>query len=170
MIGSDTCTSSIEFCNGPLKQGTPYSVTLRIFTKSGYADSTLIQFQTDNLIAVFWIIMIVVSALLMSFIIGLLILWRTKKFKRFRAVKTEKTDNEEELCSTDVSLKKFLEYYKTITNNSNDILIQEFKNINLLTTEGLTNITAKMNEVKNRYTNIYPCKYIIRFEGPKQLY
>lgn len=166
LIGSDTCTSSTEFCNGPLKQGTPYSVALRIFTKSGYADSPLIQFETDNLIAVFWIIMIVVSALLMSFIIGILILWRTKKFKRFRAAKTDKTENEPETISTDVSLKKFQEYYKTITNNSNEIMIQEFKNINALSTDGLTNVSAKMNEAKNRYTNIYPCKYINRIEGP----
>lgn len=181
LIGSDSCATSLQFCNGPLKQGTPYSIALRIFTKSGYADSSLIQFQTDNLIAVFWIVMIVVSALLMSFIIGILILWRTKKFKRFvpnytnlfaqitklffhfrfRAARTEKTETEKDICITDVSLKKFPDYYKTITNNSNEILSQEFKNINSLSTEGLTNISAKMNEIKNRYTNIYPCTYII---------
>lgn len=142
-----------------MKQGTPYSVALRVFTKSGYADSPSIQFKTDNLIAVFWIIMIVVSALLISFIIGILILWRTKKFKMFRAAKTDKIENEPEICTTDVSLKKFQEYYKTITNNSNEIMTQEFKNINALSTEGLTNISAKINEAKNRYTNIYPCKY-----------
>lgn len=50
LVGTADCETSrtSDYCNGPLKPGTPYAAILRVFTESGFSDTQPIYFRTGN--------------------------------------------------------------------------------------------------------------------------
>lgn len=42
-IGTSACSDASSHCNGPLRPGTKYAITLRLYTSTGFADSQYIE-------------------------------------------------------------------------------------------------------------------------------
>ncbi|XP_021710456.1 phosphatidylinositol phosphatase PTPRQ [Aedes aegypti] len=156
VIGSETCEAGQEFCNGPLKPGTEYALIVRVFTNSGYSDSTLQIFRTDSLIQLTIIVISIFACLLMAFSLGLVILWRTHKLT-IPPQTAVRSPNEE---PADIPLKSFSGIYEELIQSNREKINKEYQAINFyseqLINEKVTFFVAKENERKNRYLGIFP--------------
>ncbi|XP_063696945.1 receptor-type tyrosine-protein phosphatase delta [Culicoides brevitarsis] len=150
-IGMSDCTNDLDFCNGPLKPGTRYGVIVRIFTFTGYSDTQMMEFETDNLIALLLIISVIAALLLSSFIVGLMLLYKKGMFEPSPGLTILPGIDE-------INGKNFMERYNEMTANKNEKLIKEYKTIEADTAilENYSFNAARQNSAKNRYSNIHP--------------
>ncbi|XP_065077843.1 phosphatidylinositol phosphatase PTPRQ-like [Ochlerotatus camptorhynchus] len=156
IIGKDHCEEDQEYCNGALKPGTEYALIVRIFTNSGYSDSTIQFFQTDSLIQLTVIVTSIFVCLLLAFALGLVILWRTQKLT-VSPLTAVRSPNEE---PADIPLKSFSGIYEELIQSNREKINKEYQAINFfseqLINEKVTFFVAKENERKNRYLGIFP--------------
>ncbi|XP_062563518.1 phosphatidylinositol phosphatase PTPRQ [Armigeres subalbatus] len=156
VIGSETCETEEEFCNGPLKPGTEYALIVRVFTNSGYSDSTMQIFRTDALIQLTVIIVSIFACLLLAFSLGLVILWRKQKLTLLPQTMVRSPNDE----PADIPLKSFSGIYEELVQSNRDKINKEYQAINFfsdqLINEKVTFTVAKENERKNRYLGIFP--------------
>ncbi|XP_062712095.1 phosphatidylinositol phosphatase PTPRQ [Aedes albopictus] len=156
VIGSEECENEQDFCNGPLKPGTEYALVVRVFTNSGYSDSTMQIFRTDSLIQLTIIVVSIFVCLLLAFSLGLVILWRTHKLT-IPPQTAVRSPNEE---PADIPLKSFSGIYEELIQSNREKINKEYQAINFyseqLINEKVTFFVAKENEKKNRYLGIFP--------------
>jgi hypothetical protein len=80
-IGTETC-EHVGLCNGLLKPGTTYALTLRIYTETGFADSKYIEIKTKKDVPILMISITVLSILCIVFLIGFYISYkRTRELR-----------------------------------------------------------------------------------------
>lgn len=64
--------------------------------------------------------------------------------------------------ATSIPVKTYSTFYNQVKDNHFTLFIKEFNLINEFSNSNNMNHTqnaAKLNDTKNRYTNIYPCKF-----------
>lgn len=153
VVGTEDCSPSADvnvYCNGPLKPGTSYAVILRVFTDSGYSDTQPIYFKTDSLVAVLLIVVSISVLLMLSFIIGVFILYRSGALRK---------SNDNLITFTepnDISTKGFIAHFSEVTSNKNEKLIREYKTLEVALVEDNQMNAGKFNMSKNRYNNVQP--------------
>jgi hypothetical protein len=79
VIGKIDCGDQ-KPCNGPLKSGTKYSLTLRLYTKTGFADSGFIIIVTDKEVPLLAIILSFLVIMLIVFSIGFYITYKKPRY------------------------------------------------------------------------------------------
>lgn len=67
-------------CDGPLKAGTKYAVTFRLYTRSGFADSGFIVIHTDKEVPLLAIILSFLVIMLIVFSIGFYITYKKPRY------------------------------------------------------------------------------------------
>lgn len=80
-IGISSCETN-NYCNGPLKPGTLYALTLRFYTSTGFTDSDYIEIRTEKEIQLLTILLSCLLVLSVAFIVGFYI-----SFKRTKALR-----------------------------------------------------------------------------------
>ncbi|XP_058126243.1 phosphatidylinositol phosphatase PTPRQ-like [Anopheles ziemanni] len=156
VVGEEQCKDGKIYCNGPLKPGTEYALIVRVFSRSGFSDSSFQSFRTDSLIQVGLIISTVVASLLLAFIGGLLVLWRKQRLLLPTQL-SGRTPTDE---PSDIPLKNFPNQYDELFQSNREKVAKEFQGINYfcdtVLVETVTFFSARENERKNRYVNILP--------------
>lgn len=69
-MGADSKCEKPNICNGPLKSGTEYGLTFRIYTTSGFSDTNYIKLVTNKEVPIVTISIIILSILCIVFLIG----------------------------------------------------------------------------------------------------
>ncbi|XP_053685821.1 phosphatidylinositol phosphatase PTPRQ [Sabethes cyaneus] len=156
VIGNETCDERVGYCNGPLKPGTEYALIVRVFTQSGFSDSPIQFFRTDSLIQLTVIVSIIFVCLLVAFILGIVVLWRSHKLVA-AAQAAVRSPNDE---PSDIPLKSFSGIYEELIQSNREKITKEYQSINYfsdqLLNETVTFFVGKENEKKNRYLGIIP--------------
>lgn len=167
IIGSDICNDrQNDICNGPLKSGTKYSLTMRFYTDTGFADSKFIDFDTENQTPMVTIIISFFVIMCIVFIIGFYITYKKPRYSILNSSRLTLNDSNYSLRNQtdnqfdrkDVPIQNFPEFYADMIRNENEKAIKEYKDINFFS-EGLDNKTtlaSKVNVNYNRYANISP--------------
>lgn len=86
-IGIETSCEGTGYCNGPLKPGKKYALTMRFFTKTGFADSDYIKIVTEKEVPLFLITILTLSVMCIVFVVGLFISYRRTKTLRYEFTK-----------------------------------------------------------------------------------
>jgi protein-tyrosine phosphatase len=171
-IGNENCEiqNSPPLCNGPLKPGTKYALTMRFYTESGYADSEYITIITDKEIPLLTIILSLLIVMVIVFTIGFYITY--KKTRYFAS--THSTNNINCLSSShhrkshsaghfdrkDVPIQNYEAHHKEMISNDNEKIREEFNAIQFYSSSlDKTMVASKANEKCNRYANISPFDY-----------
>lgn len=164
-IGKTACDdSSAALCNGPLKSGTPYAITMRFYTQSGFADSGTIEIKTDKDVPIVLIIIVFLVIMCIVFVIGFYITYKKPKYSKFFSSSSQiqskyysLSNSNSEFDRKDVPVQNFEMYYNEMITNENEKIKEEYKAIQFFS-EGLdkTIIASKANEKCNRYANISP--------------
>jgi protein-tyrosine phosphatase len=165
MIGSGVCTDKNEICNGPLKPGTKYALTMRFYTDNGFADSAFINFDTDKQTPIVAIIISFVVIMCIVFVIGFYITYKKPRYSILISSRTDLNDSnysprnqaDNQFDRKDVPMQNFQEFYNEMIRNENEKIREEYKAIQFFS-EGLdkTTLASKVNEKFNRYANIAP--------------
>ncbi|KAH8350288.1 hypothetical protein KR067_013028, partial [Drosophila pandora] len=150
-IGEDKCPNNDRFCNGPLLADTEYYLVVRLFTSSGYSDAALLEFKTEAAIKVTLILVSVCSCLLLAFVIGLVVLWVRKRIAWHR----DSGQGIEDPFGNIIA-KNFAIFYSEVAKPEK--LAREFKEITVAAVV-LSYAASELGCHKNRYADIYPCKY-----------
>jgi hypothetical protein len=74
-LGKESCDSN-NFCNGPLKPGTTFSLILRVFTSRGWSDTDIIYVTTENEVPLMLISISILSVMFVVFVAGFYISYR----------------------------------------------------------------------------------------------
>lgn len=157
-IGSELCpvTKDVPYCNGPLRAGTKYAIVLRLFTESGYTDNAFVVLETLSEIRLAIIVLLVITVLACGFLAGIIIVLRTRNQNLAKAslrVTTQKTSG-----AGDILTKNFPEHFDDLSKNNCERMNMEFNIINSGGPAQSSAYTmAKLNDSKNRYTNVLPC-------------
>jgi hypothetical protein len=147
-VGSENCVSD-ALCNGPLRPGKKFSVTLRIYTSQGFADIDIKNVKLESEVPFMLILILVLSVISSVFIIGLYISYR--RTEEFRKKMAENIDNK------DIGINDFHRFYDAVCQNNHLKLRDEFLSIQTFS-ESLekTCIASRASERLNRYMNISP--------------
>lgn len=75
VLGTESCSQNI-LCNGPLRPGKYFQISLRLYTEKLYSDLILQRIKTDSETPIVLIVTIIVSAIVSVFIVGFWISYR----------------------------------------------------------------------------------------------
>lgn len=162
---SSACNENYGICNGPLKSGTKYGLTIRFYTENGFADSEFIYFDTDKQTPIVAIIISFLVIMCIVFIIGFYITYKKPRYSILISSRTDLNDSnysprnqtDNQFDRKDVPVQNFQEFYNEMIRNDNEKIKEEYKAIQFFS-EGLdkTTLASKVNEIYNRYANISP--------------
>lgn len=83
------------------------------------------------------------------------------KFKFMSFFSDMENNYQDKNHATCISIKTYCTFYNQLKENHFTVLDKEFKSINEFSSNiSNTQNAAKLHDIKNRYTNIYPCKCI----------
>jgi TM proximal of protein tyrosine phosphatase, receptor type J len=74
-VGTDTCETN-SYCNGPLRAGRIFVLTMRVFTSRGWTDTDYITIKTENEVPLMLISISILSVMLIVFVAGFYISYR----------------------------------------------------------------------------------------------
>lgn len=74
-VGTETCETN-SYCNGPLKPGRTFALTMRVFTARGWSDTDYITIKTENEVPLMLIMISILSVMFVVFVAGFYISYR----------------------------------------------------------------------------------------------
>jgi hypothetical protein len=152
-IGTEKCDSK-RYCNGELKPGTNYKLTLRVFTSAGFADSVFVPFETKTESAFIWIIVSILLIICIGFAVTIFILYRRRQMNSYYQPDVIKG------MSKDISMNDFENIHETLILTDKEKMLDEFYAIENFSHDVTNTCNAsKMNGSLNRYSNIFPFDY-----------
>lgn len=83
IIGTESTCDTYNYCNGPLKPGTNFALTMRVFTRKGYSDFKYITIKTESEIPILFITITILSVMCVVFVIGFYISYRKTRALRY---------------------------------------------------------------------------------------
>lgn len=108
------------------------------------------KFILESLIKLYSVVFSIVGCLLVAFFGGFMYLWITKH----QMWKKDSISHEDQ--TGDITSKSFELHYYQISNR--DKLQREFKELQVVAVD-LSVTASRLNENRNRYSNIFPCEY-----------
>ncbi|CRL00763.1 CLUMA_CG014018, isoform A [Clunio marinus] len=152
-VGNENCGDSPSYCNGPLKPGASYLITMRVFTRRGFSDTDYILIKTEKEVPFYTISISILSTMCVVFMIGFYI-----TYKKTRTLREQSMDFSND--KKDIPINDFGKYFSEMSADDNARMKEEYAAIQAYA-ESLdkTFIASKANEKLNRYTNISPFDY-----------
>lgn len=83
IIGTESTCDTYNYCNGPLKPGKNFALTMRVFTRKGYSDFKYITIKTEDEIPILFITITILSVMCVVFVIGFYISYRKTRALRY---------------------------------------------------------------------------------------
>lgn len=74
-VGTETCETN-GYCNGPLRPGSWFALTMRVFTRQGWSDTDYITIKTENEVPLMLISISILSVMFIVFVAGFYISYR----------------------------------------------------------------------------------------------
>ncbi|XP_068083208.1 receptor-type tyrosine-protein phosphatase H [Anabrus simplex] len=157
-IIGDNATCDSDYCNEPLTPGRKYHVTVRVYTKSTYADAKYVTLDTDSAINVGLIAGAVLSLLLLGCCILISILYHRRSLSWPPKIPLLKRQMDAQ--PKPVSLTRFPAYSDYMlgvpARISNEYHMLQTFSKDIADTESCCAALQPENKRKNRYSNILP--------------